>query len=114
DLAAMLGNVEPQDRRHRHLLRRQRAEGVLDAGDRLHVERDEAAQFPFGQDGHPAHAASSLAKGLSPQTICRCSPMSTFLPDRIATVGPCGFTRPAISAAMPTAAAPSTISRSFS
>ena len=45
DLAAMLGNVEPQDRRHRHRQSGQRAESVLDAGDGVEIERHDLAQF---------------------------------------------------------------------
>ncbi len=37
-------------------LRRQRAEGVLDAGDRIEIEPHDLAQIRFGEDGHAAHA----------------------------------------------------------
>ncbi len=43
-LAAMLGYVEPQDRRHGDGLRRERGEAVLDAADSREVERYERAQ----------------------------------------------------------------------
>src|SRR3954454_11488522 len=112
DLAAMLGDVEPENRRHRHGKRGQGAEGVFDAGNSIEIERHEGAQLRGGEDGHPAHGTRSGSASASPLTTRRCRPMSMLSPVRTTTVGPLVLTLPASRAPMPTAPAPSTISRS--
>ncbi|MEY9586875.1 hypothetical protein ABIA15_005696 [Sinorhizobium fredii] len=113
DLAAMLGNIEPQDRRHRHRPGGECVEGILDAGNRLAIKRHDAAQLRLGENRHPCHAASSRNGSVSPFITRRCRPMSTLRPETMTTIGPpVILILPARSAAMPTAPAPSTTSRS--
>ena len=114
DLAAMLGDVEPHDRRHGDRQRRQRAKGSLHAGNRIEIQLHDLPEITFGEDRYAAHAAPSCAPTNSPHTTCRCSAMSIFRPETRTTTGPETLTLPASSAAMPTAPAPSTTSRSVS
>ena len=112
DLAMMFGNVEAQDRRHRHRQGGERPEGVLHTGDGVEVQLHDRPEIGLGEDRHAGHAARSRPSRHALLTMSRCRFMSMFLPDSTATSGPLASTLPASRAAMPTAPAPSTTSRS--
>src|SRR5690606_7634939 len=104
DFSPVLGDVEPEDRRHRHRRRGQRAEGVLHAVDGVEVKRHERAQVCLGQDGDGvSHLAGSSSTRVNVSG-------ATLAPERMQTVSRPGLTRPDRIAAWPTAAAPSTAS----
>jgi hypothetical protein len=79
----------------------------------LQIERNDAAQFRLGEYLHLRHAASSANGSALPLMTRWCRPISTLRPDRMTATGPSSLpSRPESSAAIPTAPAPSTTSRS--
>src|SRR5690606_38784373 len=107
---------EPENGRHRDRQCRQRAKGIFDAGDRGEIESDQAPQLRLGEDGDAAHRVPLPVPEAMPaefrQMMSRWACMSMLRPDSSVTTGPSAFTLPASNAAMPTAPAPSTTSRS--
>src|SRR5579885_1740323 len=114
DLAVRLGNVEAQDRRHRHRLGRERVERRLDDGDGVGVDGDAAAKLRLGQDDYLSHPRTSLSpiRTDAPLAMRASWWRSRLQPLRMSAVGPRSWTLPARRAAADTAAAPSATRRS--
>ena len=108
DLAIVIVDIKPKDRRHPYILGRQCQKGVFDTGNRIAIKRDHVAKVGFGQNSDVGHIGySAIRSTSSPPTIRLCKSISMLQPVDRTTVVPGLSINPARRAAMPTAAAPS-------